>query len=157
MKYLQRIIIVILLLILPALINAQKSVKLQGTWELVSQTENGKDHPIEGRHIKLLTKSHYSWARQDRKQVEELLAKGTQRDSIVAYHDAYATGTYKVVGDKYIETAEFFYAPQYIGKSVEFKFKLEGNRWYISGHFSHYDKDKKIDEVQLDQVWKRID
>jgi len=157
MKYLQRIITVILFFLLPTLIHSQKSVKLQGTWELVSQTENGMDHPIEGRHIKLLTKSHYSWARQDKKHLVDLLSKGTQHDSITAYHDAYATGTYKVVGDKYIETTEFFYAPQYIGKSVEFKFKLDGDTWTISGHFSHYNSDKKIDEVQLDQVWKRID
>jgi hypothetical protein len=157
MKYFQRIITAILLLLLPILINAQKSVKLEGTWQLVSQTENGMDHPIEGRHIKLLTKSHYSWARQDKKHLVDLLSKETQHDSITAYHDAYAAGTYKVSGDKYIETAEFFYAPEYIGKPVEFKFKLEGDRWYISGHFSHYNGDKKIDEVKLDQVWKRID
>jgi len=156
MKYLLRITI-ILFFLLPLLLSAQKSDKLQGTWQLVSQTENGKDHPFTGRQIKLLTKTHYSWTRQNKKEVEELLAKGTQRDSITAFHDAYGTGTYKVVGDKYIETAEFFYLPQYIGKSVKFKFKLEGGRWYTFGHYSHYEGGKKIDEVQLNQVWKRID
>jgi uncharacterized protein YxeA len=157
MKYFLSIITIILLFLLSASTYAQKSVKLQGTWQLVSQTENGKEHPFSGRQIKLLTKTHYSWAHQDKKQVEELLAKGTPHDTIVAYHDAYASGTYKVIGDKYIETTEFFHAPQYIGKSVEFKFKLEGDIWTISGHYSHYEGGKKIDEVQLDQVWKRID
>ncbi len=157
MKFLQRIAFAILISFLPALVHAQDSLKLQGTWELVSQKENGLDHPIVGRQIKLLTATHYAWARQDKKHSEELLAKGTQRDSIEAFEDAFGAGTYKVVGDTYIETTEFFYAPQYIGKSVEFKFKLEGGLWYISGHFSHYEAGKKIDEVSLDQVWKRID
>jgi len=156
MKLLQRIILVLTFSFLPVLVQAQNSSKLQGTWELVSQTQNGIDHPIAGRQIKLITASHYVWVRQDKKQVEDMLAKGTQRDSIDAFADAYGAGTYKVVGNKYIETTEFFYAPQYIGKSVEFTFKLEGGRWYTYGHYSHYKDGKKLDDVALNQVWKRI-
>jgi len=156
MKSVKFFTMVIIISIQPALLFAQKEAKLQGTWELVSQTQNGKDHPIAGRQIKLLTSSHYAWVRQDKKHVEELLAKGTQRDSIDAIVDAYGAGRYEVKGNKYIETAEFFYAPQYIGKSVEFTFKLEGDRWYTYGHYSHFEGGKKIDEVQLNQVWKRL-
>jgi hypothetical protein len=157
MKYSLRITTVILFSLLPILVYAQNAVKLQGAWEMISQTEDGRDHPIPGRQIKLLTGTHYTWVRQDKKLVEELLAKRTQHDSISAYQDAFGAGTYKVVGNTYTETTEFFYAPQYIGKSVEFKFKLDGDRWYISGHYSHFEGGKKINEVRLDQVWKRIE
>ena len=157
MKHTQRIITVILLFLTPSLTHAQQAVKLQGAWELVSQKEDGKDHPILGRQIKLLTGTHYAWVRQDKKLLEELLAKRTQRDSISAYQDTFGAGTYKVVGDTYTETTEFFYAPQYIGRSLEFKFKLEGDLWYTSGHYSHYEGGKKINEVLLEQVFKRID
>ena len=157
MKCTHRIAVVTLLCLLPVLAAAQQASQLVGTWELVSQKEDGKDHPFVGRQIKLLTASHYVWVRQDKKQLEELLAKKTQRDSISAYADAFGAGTYKIAGDTYTETTEFFYAPQYIGTSLEFKFKIEGNMWYTSGHYSHFEGGKKIDEVVLEQVFKRID
>ena len=87
----------------------------------------------------------------------ELLAKKTQRDSISAYQDAFGAGTYKVVGNTYTETTEFFYAPQYIGTSLAFKFKFDGGLWYTSGHYSHFEGGKRINEVLLEQVFKRID
>jgi hypothetical protein len=157
MKYSQHIASVILLFLMPLLARAQQPVRLQGAWELVSQKEDGSDHPIAGRQIKLLTGTHYAWIRQDKTLLEELLAKQTQRDSISAYQDAFGAGSYKIVGNTYTETTEFFYAPQYIGTSLEFKFRLDGNLWYTSGHYSHFEAGKKVDEVLLEQVFKRID
>lgn len=93
MKYAQRTVALISLCLLLSFVDAQQAVKLQGTWELVSQKEDGKDHPFVGRQIKLLTATHYVWVRQDKKQLEELLAKKTQRDSISAYADAFGAGT----------------------------------------------------------------
>jgi len=84
------------------------------------------------------------------------LATGAQSDSIIAFHDTYGVGTYKIEGDKYIETTEFFYLPQYVGTSVEFTFKVEGDLWYTSGHFGHYEDGKKIDDIVLEQKFKRI-
>ncbi|MGA9407484.1 MAG: hypothetical protein WBW71_10165 [Bacteroidota bacterium] len=157
MKLLRSTVLLLLLYISPALVHAQQTVNLQGTWELVSQKEDGKDHPISGRQIKLVTGTHYAWVRQDKKHIEELLAKGNQRDSISAFEDTFGAGTYKIVGDTYTETTEFFYAPQYIGTSLVFTFKLDGDLWYTSGHLSHYENGKKIDDILLEQVFKRID
>jgi hypothetical protein len=157
MNFTHRIAAVTLLCLFPALAAAQQAAKLVGTWELVSQKENGKDHPIAGRQLKLVTAGHYAWVRQDKKQLEELLAKRTAHDSISAYQDAFGAGTYKVVGSTYTETTEFFYAPQYIGTSLEFEFKLDGDIWTTSGHLRHFEGGKLIDEVLLEQVFKRID
>jgi hypothetical protein len=157
MNYLKRIVPFILLYFLPGLVYAQQTVDLKGAWELVSQKEDGKDHPIMGRQIKLVTAAHYAWVRQDKKHLEDLLAKGTQHDSISAYQDAFGAGTYTIVGNTYTETTEFFYAPQTIGTSLVFTFKLEGDLWYTSGHLSHYESGKKLDDIILEQVFKRID
>ncbi len=157
MRCFRNIVPLVLLYILPGLVQAQERVNLQGAWELVSQKEDGKDHPISGRQIKLVTAAHYAWVRQDKQQLEAQLAKGTVRDSIAAYQDNFGAGIYKVVGNTYTETTEFFYAPQYIGTSLAFTFKLEGGLWYTSGHLTHYEKGKKVDDILLEQVFKRID
>jgi hypothetical protein len=157
MRFLHRIFPVILLFILPVSLHAQKKVNLQGAWEKIALKINGKDAPLEGRQIKLLTATHYSWVKQDKKAAEALLAKGTLRDSLAAYHDEFGAGTYKISGDTYTETTEFFGEPQYIGKSVSFKFKIKNGLWYIKGTYTHFANGKKIDEELLEETWKRID
>jgi len=157
MKFLQRILPVILLSLLPILVNAQKAVNLQGVWERVSLKVNGKPEAFAGRQIKLLTAKHYSWVKQDKKAADSLLAKGTLRDSLAAYHDEFGAGTYKISGDTYTETTEFFGEPQYIGTSLAFKFKLKGGLWYITGSYSHFANGKKIDEELIEETWKRIE
>jgi hypothetical protein len=125
-------------------VNAQDKSKLQGTWELISQKIDGKDQTLSGRRIRLITASHFAWIKQDTKQVKELLAKGTAHDSAAAFHDVAGAGTYKVIGDIYTETTEFFYDPQNIGTSIEWKFKIDGDLWSTSGHYVHYKDGKKI-------------
>jgi hypothetical protein len=56
------------------------------------------------------------------------------RDSLAAYNDEFGADTYKIVGDTYMETTEFFGKPQFIGTSLIFKYKLKGALRYISGH-----------------------
>jgi hypothetical protein len=147
---------VILFSFLSPLLYAQQSVDLRGYWELVSQKINGKENRIYGRQIKLLSSAHFVWIRQNKEQVEKLLAKGTVQDSLAAYHDAFGAGTYNVTGTTYIETSEFFYEPTYIGTSIDFTFKLSGGRWYTSGHFLGYENGKKIDEL-IEEEWKRVE
>jgi hypothetical protein len=112
---------------------------------------------MPGRQIKLLTAKHYSWVKQDKKAAEALLEKGTLCDSLAAYHDEFGAGTYKVVGNTYTETTEFFGEPQYVGTSLAFKFKLKGGLWYITGSYAHIAHGKKINEELIEEVWKRID
>ena len=61
-----------------------------------------------------------------------------------AYQDAFGAGTYKFVGNTYTETTEFFYAPQYIGTSLEFDSKLDGDLWYTSRHLQHYEGAREL-------------
>ena len=157
MKYFRHTVSLIVFCVLTGAAQTQQSVNLQGAWELVSQKENGKDHPISGRQIKLVTAAHYAWVRQDKKLLETQLARGTVRDSIAAYQDNFGAGSYTLDGNTYTETTEFFYAPQYIGTSLTFSFRIAGGLWYTSGHLVHYEKGNKVDDILLEQVFKRID
>jgi predicted NAD-dependent protein-ADP-ribosyltransferase YbiA (DUF1768 family) len=157
MRYNNKIIFFILIFFAPVYIFAQQGTGLQGAWQLASQKIDGKDHPISGRQIKLVTANHFAWLSQDKKQLEELLAKGTAHDSAAAYHDMGGAGTYKVSGNTYTETTEFFYDPQNIGTSIDWKYKLKGKLWYTSGHYIHYKDGKKIEDILLEQVWKKIE
>jgi len=136
---------------------AQKAPKLEGTWELISQKVDGKDHPFGGRQIKLLSKSHYMWVRQDKKALTALLARNTERDSMRAFQDTYGAGTYTVLGNTYAETTEFFYEPSYIGNTVTFTFTFDGPRWVLTGTIPLMRGNRKIGEEKLEEVWKQID
>jgi hypothetical protein len=155
-KGLKYFIAAVLFSFLSPLLQAQQTVNLQGYWELLSQKVNGKENQTYGRQIKLLTGTHFVWVRQNRKQVEELLAKGTLRDSLTAFHDAFGAGTYKVTGNTYSETTEFFYEPKYIGTSINFTFTLNGDRWHTTGHFVGSENGKKTDEL-IEEEWKRTE
>ncbi len=157
MNYLHRLIFVALFCspLLTAL--AHDKSKVQGAWELISQKIDGKDQPLSGKRIRLITASHFAWVKQDTKLVKELLARGTAHDSAVAFHDVAGAGTYKLSGDIYTETTEFFYDPQNLGSSIDWKIRLEGNLWYSTGHYIHYKDGKKNEDLLLEEVWKKID
>ena len=157
MKSLQRVLFCILFSFPLMPVYAQHDGNLQGAWELKSQKIDGKGHPLTGKRIRLLTANHFVWVQQDKKLLEDLLARRTSHDSVVAYHDVCGAGTYKVHGDMYTETTEFFYDPQNIGTSIDWKFKLEGDLWYTSGHYVHYKDGKKSEDLLLEEVWKRIE
>jgi len=157
MKSLQRVFFCVLVTstLMPA--YAQQTPKLQGAWELKSQRIDGKEKSLSGRRLRLLTATHFVWVQEDRKMLEELLAKKTPHDSVVAYHDVCGSGTYNVSGDTYTETTEFFYDPQNIGTSIDWKFTLEGDLMSTSGHYVHYKDGKKIEDLLLEEVWKKIE
>ena len=157
MRCLHHIIFIALLTVPLITVNAQNGGKLQGAWELVSQKIDGKDQVLSGRRLRLLTSSFFVWIKQDTKQIKELLAKGTAHDSAVAYHDVAGAGTYKVDGDTYTETTEFFYDPQNIGTSINWKFKLENDLWSTTGHYVHYKDGRVIEDILLEEVWKKIE
>jgi hypothetical protein len=156
MKFLQRTAPFVFLALMTASVSAQQTVNLQGYWEMISQKVNGKENLSYGKQIKLLTATHFVWVRQNKEEVEKLLAKGTTEDSLTAFHDAFGAGTYKVNGNTYTETTEFFYEPKYIGTSIDFTFKLDGDKWYTRGDFVYNENGKKTDEI-IEEVWRKVE
>ena len=67
------------------------------------------------------------------------------------------SGTYKLEGSKYTETIEFFADPSYIGRSIDFTMRVEGNHLYQSGKFPLHENDKKVRDVLLEEVYERVE
>lgn len=99
------------------------------------QKMDGKEMLTSGKDVKYITAKHFVWIYQDKANCLALLAKKTQRDSLAAYYDAFGAGagTYKLVGNTYTETIEYFSDPNYVGLSIDFTVKVEGDRLYQSG------------------------
>lgn len=123
-------------------------------------TEDGwKDVLMSGKDRKLITSKHFVFIYQDVTKCLSLLANKTQRDSIAAYYDQFGAGggTYKLAGNTYTETIEYFSDPSYVGLSISFTVKVEGEKLYQSGKFPVFEAGKKVKEVQLEEVYKRIE
>jgi hypothetical protein len=120
---------------------------------------DGKEAYTSGKDVKYITAKHWIWISQDKEKCVSLLAKKTQWDSLAAYSEAVGAGagTYKLVGNTYTETIEYFPDPNYIGCSVSFTMKVEGDRLYQSGKYPIIEGGKKVKDVELEEVYKRIE
>ena len=126
----------------------EKKNPIEGTWELVSSKWSSPDttstYPDTDyyRMIKMINKTHFIFVNQDT-SVEN------------SYY--YGGGKYTLDGDKYTEHLEFFKEPEWIGKSITFTMKVEGDTLIQSGIYpakkfglGDYDSD-------IYEVYKRID
>lgn len=158
MIYARAIIVTLLLCAFTALSFAQQKTTLEGVWEMTSAKHDGKEVPLIGRQLKTITKTRWIWIYQDRKEAASLFAKKTHEDSLMAYLSLGAgAGTYKLVGSTYIETPDFFQELEYIGIPIEFTVKLEGDKMFQAGKLPVFDEGKKVREVLLEEVYKRIE
>ena len=159
MTYSRATLVVLLLCVCGACTIAQQKVKIEGVWQAISQKMDGKDVLMSGKDRKLITAKHFVFIYQDVAKCLSLLANKTQRDSIAAYYDQFGAGagTYTLVGNTYTETIEFFGDPTYVGLSLPFTVKVEGDKLYQSGKFPVMEGGKKVKEVLIEEVYKRIE
>jgi len=159
MTYTKTTLVIILLCLFVAASVAQQKVNIEGVWQALSQKMDGKETLTAGKDVKYITAKHWIWVYQDKGKCLSLLAKKTQRDSIAAYYDAFGAGagTYKLVGNTYTETIEYFSDPSYVGLSFPFTVKVVGDRLYQSGKLPIFEGGKKVKDVQWDEVYKRIE
>jgi len=157
MTYTKTTLVILLLCLFVAVSVAQQKSKIEGVWQLVSSNWSGKTEPAKGTHIKVITKNHWVWFDQDKDKSAALLAKKTTLDSAEAYTNGFGYGTYTLKGDTYTETIEQFTDLEYIGMSLPFKVKVEGNRLIQSGKFPVLENGKKIREIQFEEEYKRIE
>jgi hypothetical protein len=142
-------------LVLAAPLSAQSSCKLEGVWELVSGTSDGKPYPAGLRQIKIITKGHFAvlWREADTpKQVR------TTADSLAFFrHIGSGGGTYTLKGTAYTERVDYFSAPAVVGMGLPFTCRTEGDRFYQSGTFPVFEGGRKVRDLKLEEVWKRIE
>ena len=137
--------------------HAQQQDNIKGAWELISQKFNGRES-LSGRQIKLITDKHWAWVAQDTSAMSALLAKTTTRDSLRAsYEIGGGAGSYTLMGNIYTEPIEFFPSLSYIGTSIPFTVKIEGDRLFQSGTLPSLGTDGNGKGVLLEEVYTKLE
>ena len=79
-------------------------------------------------------------------------------DSLQAFRTMISGGgTYTLTGNTYKETLEYFADPTYLGLSIEFTCRTEGDRFIQTGNLPTMEGGKKVGEVPLEEVWRRLE
>ena len=116
-------------------LSAQSSCKVEGVWQLVSGSADGKPYPAGSRELKIITKGHFAVLWQEPGVPKELKSPA---DSLAAFrHVGSFGGTYTVQGTTYTEKPDYFADPAYAGKAIPFSCRTEGDRFYQSGQLSN--------------------
>ena len=134
-----------------------KASPLEGAWELVEakNVPADPDFSLTKTHqIKILTKTHFAFMSQDRLPAK---TKPTAAELTAAAKSFSAGGgTYKLEGDAYTEHIEFFAVPKFVGASITFKIKWEGDEWIQSGTLPLKALGLSDHDVQITEKYRRI-
>jgi Lipocalin-like domain len=134
-----------------------KPGSLEGAWELVDAKNVPADPSFsltKTRQIKILTKTHWAFLGQDRLPAKtkpsaaELTAAGKSFSA--------GGGTYKLEGDSYTEHIEFFVVPKFVGTSITFKIKWQGDEWIQTGTLPLKALGLSDHDVQITEKYRRI-
>jgi len=120
--------------------NLDQSLKIEGTWRLISATtvDHGKsiitDFTKDQQMIKIVNKSHFSFLRHN---------LPGNIDSVSRF-DA-GGGRYELKGDAYTEHLDFYQDKNWEGKTFNFKIRFEGDTLIQTGT-------EKVPESGIDRV-----
>jgi len=102
--------------------NANSSISLNGTWQLVSGTTITKgvstvtDYTRDQRMIKIINDTHFAFLNH---------SLGAKRDSADAF-DA-GGGSYTLIGNKYTEHLDFYKDKNWEGKTFDFTITIKND------------------------------
>jgi len=145
----------VLLLVIARPVQAQTGCRLVGVWELVSGKADGQPYPTTLHRLKFITRNRWVWIARDDSSAKELR---TTADSLQMFRTTGAgSGTYTVQGTTYTEKIEFFSDPAYIGQAVPFSCRTEGDRFYQTGNLPILQGGRKIRDVKLEEVYRRVE
>jgi hypothetical protein len=119
--------------------SENNTIKLDGTWELVTykygQTHGVRAMPNDRREIKLISGTHFVWVIYN--------LRGKKATSV-------GGGTYSLKADHYIEQLDFGggLSNNLIGKAQSFKISIDGDKWQQSGVLSN--------GLIIEETWQRI-
>ncbi|RNI28827.1 hypothetical protein [Rufibacter latericius] len=131
------ILILVLLCVMVAQLQAQTSPAIVGTWEMVSMAGTNEDGgPITRdvttvKQYKVITPTHWMY-----------IVKGMIRDTL-RMHGGH--GTYTLTGNKYVEKLSD-------AATTDFTVKVEGDKLYQDGHIIFPDGKK----VELHEVYRKV-
>ena len=149
------VIAVLLPLVASVPLKAQSSCQLVGVWELVSGKADTISYPATFHQWKIITRTHFAWIAKTDSVPAEMK---TAADSLRVFRSTGAgSGTYTLQGTTYTEHIQFFSDPAYIGMSLPFTCRTEGDRFIQTGSFPEQQGGKTVHTWRLEEVYRRIE
>jgi len=142
--------------------DSGKQNRVEGAWELVTVKETSPDTTIDYsktglRQIKIITKTHFAFLNQKTGD-EKFTGEGTDEQLLKRAKTFYAGGgTYSLDGDSYTEHIEFFSNPNFVGMSIPFKIKIEGDRLIQTGTMPYKAAGLRDRDINLYEEYRRIE
>jgi hypothetical protein len=150
-----RVALAVTLLLLPRVADAQASCHPVGVWELVSGKTDSVPYAATLHARKFITKSHFAFISRDDNAVKDLK---TPADTLAFLQSlAAGGGTYTLQSTIYTERPDFYPDPAYIGRDLPFTCRTEGDRLYQTGNVPVLQNGKRVRDVKLEEVWRRIE
>lgn len=139
--------------------TSQRTTQLEGTWDLVEAKYTPPDPSFnfaEWRQIKILTKTH--WAFLSEKRTAPKMTSSTNDAELLAAAKAFGAGggTYTLDGDTYTEHIDFLNTPNYVGTSIPWKIKWEGDEWIQTGTFPVKALGLGDHDIELYERYRRV-
>lgn len=150
-----RVVAVVTLLLLPRLAHAQATCRPEGVWELVSGKTDTTPYPATLHARKVITKTTFTFISRDDAAKHD---PRTTADSVAFLMSmAGGSGSYTLRGSTYTEKPDFYPDPAYLGMEFAFTCRTEGDRLYQSGSVPVLQNGKKVSDVKLEEVWRRVE
>jgi len=132
---------------------------LEGVWERVEGkfTIAGETISPTQKAIKIFTKDHWAIIEQE-PNAQKFSSNPTDAELINAAKgfDAFY-GTYTLEGETLTESVELAFNPNWIGHSVSFEVRWEGDQWIQTGTFPLKALGLGENDEESYEVWKRIE
>lgn len=143
------------LLLGPTHVLAQEPCQLRGVWELVSAKYD--EHVPSGtwRQIKIFTATHFAFLGSADRGVKDMK---TAADSLQAFRTMSAGGgAYTQQDTMFTEKLEYFDDPAYLGMSLTYSCKTVGDRFTQTGNYPILQDGRKVRDLKLEEVYRRIE
>jgi hypothetical protein len=128
---------------------------VEGTWDLVSVTVDGKPMPLGGhQQRKVVGGGRFMWLGQAARR--DTLPMRTALDTLRATSIAGGAGTFTLAGDTYTERLEYFSDPSLLGQSLRATCRTEGDRWHHAFMVPWGAASSTTPRQRVEEVWRRL-
>ena len=135
--------------------STEASCRVQGVWDLVSRTIDGKDAPLNGgRERKVVTARHFMWVSQAGGR--DTLPMNSELEMLRALKFEGGAGTYVVTGSTYIERSELYDNAREIGTSFKATCRVTADCWEHSFTIPNDTTTASGSILHFVQVYRRI-
>jgi hypothetical protein len=130
--------------------------RVEGVWDLESRSRDERDEPLEGYHQrKVLTRNYFVWIGEDAKR--DTITLRTVADTLRAQRSLGGSGKYRITGNAYSETLDYFTWPEFLGKTLHATCRVVGDRWHHTYTDPWDTTGVRTPIVRVTEIWRRIE